>query len=107
MSTRTTRISLAACLAGAVAPWLLGGTAFAASIAADGADRRQRLMHVQMRLRAENAHLDACTRHQPSTSRRCPPHLRNVRYLLSGAKIAGHALYYQWRSSPEAARANG
>src|SRR5260370_12199576 len=30
MSTRTTRISLAACLAGAVAPWLLGGTAFAA-----------------------------------------------------------------------------
>src|SRR5712671_3113973 len=30
MSTRTTRISLAACLAGAIAPWLLGGTAFAA-----------------------------------------------------------------------------
>src|SRR5258708_5094860 len=30
MSTRTTRIGLAACLAGAVAPWLLGGTAFAA-----------------------------------------------------------------------------
>src|SRR6266436_6121260 len=30
MSARTTRISLAACLAGAVAPWLLGGTALAA-----------------------------------------------------------------------------
>src|SRR5260370_779998 len=30
MSTRTIRISLAACLAGAVAPWLFGGTAFGA-----------------------------------------------------------------------------
>jgi DNA-binding beta-propeller fold protein YncE len=30
MSTRTTRISLAACLAGAVAQWLFGGTAFGA-----------------------------------------------------------------------------